>query len=195
MKAILFALSFLACFTAHAETITFDIFLWGNKIGQMIVSRETEKDGSIHYALRSNTKAKVLWIKKEGISEYDAWYKDGKLIRSYLRELENGKQKRFSSVVWINGEYKIDNYKKKQTVLSLPHDDIMGFYFTSQPTTQQVFYQPEAEVLTVNKDDKQTWYFKSSDGQTNIYRYQNNRITELEFQLPLASVVMKRINK
>jgi hypothetical protein len=193
MRRLLLILCNLFTLTLLGETISFDIYLWGNKIGQMIVSRETEGEGVIHYHLRSHTQAKVLWIKREGISEYDAWYSNGKLVRSSLRELENGKQKRFSAVTKIATGYRIDNYRKKTTMTQLPDDDIMGFYFTSKPTTAEVFYQPEAEILPVKQQDAHTWWFKSSDGQTNIYRYQNGKIAELEFQLPLASVVMKRI--
>jgi len=195
MRHLLFLLCNMLTLTLLGETITFDVYLWGNKIGRMIVSREADGEGVIHYHLRSHTKAKVLWIKREGISEYDAWYSKGKLVRSSLREIENGIQKRFSTVTHSPTGYRIDNYRKKTTMSQLPDDDIMGFYFSAKPTTTQVFYQPEAEILPVKQEDANSWSFQSSDGHTNIYRYKNGKIAELEFQLPLASVVMKRISE
>lgn len=197
MKSLLFTFICILQFASSsliAETIKFDIMLWGDKIGEMKVIRETTIDGGSHYKLISNTSAKFLWVKRVGLSEFDAWYdKNGKLLRSAHKEFENGKLKRFSNVIWDGNQYQVDNYKGKKQFKNIPVDDILNFYFGSKPETNTIYYQPEAEIVSVKQKSENIWYFKSSDGQTNIYEFENGKIKSCEFQLALATVKMIRV--
>src|SRR5687767_574273 len=91
MKFLFFTfLFFSAAFVSRAsEKMVFDIFLFGNKIGNMSITREIKGDGSEAYLLETKSKAKFLWINRDNQTRYEVVYKDDKLISSLFREVEN----------------------------------------------------------------------------------------------------------
>lgn len=67
------------------ETITFDMYLMGDKIGYMKLAKELKSDGSELYTMETYGRAKVLWIDRENRTNFQVVYKAGKLISSHGR--------------------------------------------------------------------------------------------------------------
>lgn len=178
----------LFCSSVFAQTIEFDMFAFGGKIGTMVITRIVERDGSEYYTLESKTKAKVLWIDKVGYTKYDVRFKDGKLITSSHVEKENGIIKRWTKVSFDGKKYDVDSYKGKSTFTTPPTYCVLSLYFKDFKNRKQIFYEAEGDFSTVSYPTENAISFKSSDGNKNTYFFENGAIKGMEFQVSIATV-------
>lgn len=159
------------------------------------VTLETKPDGSEVYTLDTKSKAKILWIKRENHTHYDVVYKDGKLFSSKVTEIENEELKRWTNIYWDGTQYSVDSYKGKRTFTEAPVYSIVSVYFKDIQKVTRIFYEAEADFNELKKSDEpDTWEFKSSDGNRNVYRFRNGKIQEMEFHVSFATVKMIRRN-
>jgi hypothetical protein len=177
---------------AIADTLQFDIILFGDKIGTMTVTREIKPDGFAYYRLYTKSRAKLLWIKKETISENTLTYKGGKLLNSSYKEIENGILKRWNDVTFNGTVYQVNGHNGKKTFTEVPTNSGITMYFTPPQKQERLFYEAEADFTNVEHPDANTCLFKSSDGHTNIYHYSNGKISDMEFRISIANVKMVR---
>lgn len=176
------------------ETITFTIFLWGDSIGTVSISKTEREDSSQFYQLESKLKAKVLWIVHENHALMEAVFKNGKLISSYQKETENGETKRWNRVTCADGKCNVDGYKGKRTINEQPVFSVAPLYFYGLSGVTRLFYEAEADFCKVQKMDDNTWEFKSSDGSRNVYHFKNGKIHSIEFHFSIATVKLVRVN-
>lgn len=177
-------------FSNALETVKYDVILWGDKIGQMVVTHDVKPDGTEVYTLETHSKAKILWINKANDTRYDVVYKDGKLFSSKHTEIENGVKKRWTNITLDNGVYKVDSYKGKRTFTEVPTYSIVSIYFKDVKNVKRIFYEAEADFDDVEHPEANTWEFKSSDGNRNVYHYENGKLTTTEFHVSIATVKM-----
>ncbi|MES2621657.1 MAG: DUF6134 family protein [Bacteroidota bacterium] len=176
------------------QTITYDMFLWGDKIGTMTVTK-TDKEGGIEeYVLDSKLKAKVLWVTRENTSHLETVFKNGKMISSYQKEIDNGKVKRWNRVTFDGTTYTVDGYKGKRTFTEQPVLSVAPLYFKGLSGATRLFHEAEAEFCTVEKIDNETWQFKVSDGSRNVYHFKDGIPVSLEFHVSIATVKLVRVN-
>lgn len=180
--------------TFAAETITYDMFLWGDKIGTMTVTKTDRDDGSELYVLDSKLKAKVLWIVRENTSHMETVFKHGKMISCYQKEIENGKVKRWNRVTFDGITYSVDGYKGKRTFTEAPVLSVAPLYFKGLGGATRLFHEAEAEFCAIEKVDNETWQFKVSDGSRNVYHFKNGLPVSLEFHVSIATVKLVRVN-
>ena len=195
-SGLIIALLFCCLPQAHAatEVVRFDILLFGDKIGILTVSKETRPDGSELYLLDSHSKAKILWINHENTTHYEVVYKDGKLVSSKFKETENGELKRWTNINWDGKQYNLDGYKGKRTFTEAPMYSVVSVYFTSMQNVKRIFYEAEGDFNEIEHPEANTWEFKSSDGNRNVYHYINGRAHHMEFHVSIATVKMVRID-
>ena len=179
---------------AAKDVARFNIFLWGNKIGNLTATKEIRPDGSELYLLDTWSKAKVLWITRENVTHYEVIYKDGKLISSTFKEVENGEQKRWSNIKWDGKQYNVEGHKGKKTFTDAPTYSIVKVYFQSMANVKSMFYEIEGDFNQLQHPEPDTWEFKSSDGNRNVYHYINGVVQSMEFHLSFATVKMARVN-
>ena len=191
---LIFLLLPITC-VVSAQTISFNITLWGDSIGRMDVIHTRSKDSSDIYSIESKSKAKFLWIVREGISKFEAVYKSGKLISCSHLETENGKTKRSSNVKLNGKQYQVNSIEQSsRNFTEMPFCSDANIYFCDSKNVNRIFYLPDACFYDVKHTDFKTIEFKSGDGHRNVYHFENGAIREMEFHLPLASVYMHRIN-
>jgi hypothetical protein len=178
--------------SAAVETIHYDVILFGDKIGTMTVTHEQRGDGEDVYTLETHSKTKLLWVEKENFSHYDVVYKNGKLLSSTHRELDNKKLKRWTNIIWDGKQYQVDSYKGKRTFSEVPNICAVSLYFRDCRAADRIFYEAEADYVPVTHPEANTCEFKSSDGTKNIYHYENGRIKNMEFHISIATVKMVR---
>ena len=176
------------------ETINFDIMLFGDKIGVMTITHELKSDGTDHYTLETKSKAKILWINKDYFSRYDLVYKQGKLVSSVFKEIENGQAKRWTNIKWDGTQYTVDSYKGKSIFTESPNLTSITMYFQPLQNVDKVFYESEGDYAKVEHPDANTREFKSSDGHRNIYYFVNGKIHNMEFHVSIATIKMVRTN-
>lgn len=189
----LFLLVTLNGFSAK-ETVLFDILLFGDKIGGLTVTKETRNDGSELYTLDTKSKAKILWINKENTTHYEVIYKGGKLISSFFKETENGEVKRWNKITYDGKSYLLDGYKGKKTFTEAPVFSIVSVYFNDMKNVSRIFYEAEGDFNSLQNPEENTYEFKSSDGNRNVYHYLNGKIHHMEFHVSIATVKMVRTN-
>lgn len=179
---------------AAVQTIRFDVFLFGNKIGHMTVTREEKPGGIELYTLSSHTKAKFLWSKREDTTRYEVTYKDGRLLSSLHKEYQNGELKRWTTISRNGDVYRVDSYKGKRTFTEAPVQSVVTLYFKGVQSGKRLFYEAEADFDEIEHPEPNTWQFKSSDGNRNIYHYENGQVKDTEFKVTLATIKMVRNN-
>jgi hypothetical protein len=190
------AVLLLACISianAATEVAHFDVMLWGNKIGNLTITKEQRADGSELYVMDSRSKAKILWISRENTIHYEVVYKSGKLISSKFKETENGEVKRWTNVSFDGKLYNIDSYKGKRTFIEAPMNSIVSIYFTDMKNVNRIFYESEGEFNKLEHPDLNTCEFKASDGTRNVYHFVNGQAQNMEFHVSIATVKMVRV--
>lgn len=160
----------------------------------MDVRHSVDKDSNDVYVMESKSKAKFLWIVREGLSKFEAVYRKGKLLSSSHLEMENGKTKRWAKVRLENGKYLVTSAEQEpRSFTEVPACSDANIYFLDFKNLQRIFYLPDGSFYDLKKVDATTLEFKSADKHRNVYHFENGRIKTMEFHLPLASVYMNRL--
>jgi len=175
---------------ALTETVSYDILLFNNKIGKMVVNHEIRPDGTDLYTLVTTSKAKFLWIDKSNDSKYELVYKAGKLISSVFKEVENGEVKRWCNIKWDGAKYLVESHNGKHTFTDSPTFSTITAYFQGLKKVDHIFYESEGNFANTEYPDPNTLEFRSSDGHKSIYHYVNNEINNMEFHISIATIYM-----
>lgn len=176
-----------------SETLTYDMYLWGDKIGRMTISRTQHEDGTEKYILNSHAKAKVLWIVRDNSAYMETIFKNGKLVSSYQKEMENGKVKRWNRVTYDGSKFVVEGYKGKRNFTEVPAFSVAPIYFKGLKNVTRLLYEAEADFANVEKINDDTWQFKGSDGSRNVYHIKNGKAESLDFHTSIATVKMLRV--
>jgi hypothetical protein len=189
---VLFCLFLGAALTGYAgvDSLSYDIILFNNKVGKMLITREVMANDVEVYKLITTSKAKILWIDKTNDSKYELVFKAGKLISSVFKEIENGAVKRWNNITWDGAKYLVDSYNGKRSFKDIPTYSTISAYFQGFRKVDHIFYESEADFAVVEYPEPNTLSFKTSDGHKSIYHYLNNRIINMEFRIPMATVYM-----
>lgn len=178
---------------ATADTARFKMMLWGDKIGELVVIHQVAADGTETFIADSRNKATILWVEREDITHYEVVFKGGKLFSSTFREVENGKVTRWSVIKLEGTTYQVNSNKGKRTFTEAPVFSVLGLYFKDPSAVQRMFYEPEAEFVTLEKPEPGTVEFKGSDGNRSVYHFINGRLQKAEFHVSIATVKMERL--
>ncbi len=181
-------LLFLSCSALCAkETITFDMMLWGDKVGKMIVTHDVAPDGTETYYMETHSRAKVLWVDKDVSTWLTSIYKNGKLISSTDKEIENGKTTRWTNVKWNGSYYTVEGSGGKSTFTEAPSSSILTLYFKPVAGVKRIFHEGEGVFCELENTDTDTYEFKGKDAR-NVYHYVNGRLNHMEFHVSIATV-------
>ena len=178
-----------------AQTLKFNIILFGDSVGNSIITRTHDANGIDNYTLDSRVRAKILWITRENHTHYESRFKDGKMISAVYYEINNGKKDKWSNIQWDGKEYQVDSYHGKKSFKEAPTHSIGSLYCDRfDATRKRFFYEPEADFNELSFTDANTAQFKSSDGNKNIYHFKNGYINNVECHTTLATIYLKRVN-
>jgi hypothetical protein len=178
-----------------AQTLRFNIVLFGDSVGNSIITRTRDANGIDNYTLDSRVRAKILWITRENHTHYESRFKDGKMISAVYYEINNGKKDKWSNIQWDGSLYQVDSYHGKKTFKESPTHSIGSLYCDRYDAgRKRFFYEPEADFNDLNFPDANTVEFKSSDGNKNIYHFKNGYINNVECHTTLATIYLKRVN-
>jgi hypothetical protein len=180
--------------TGRAQTIVFNMVLFGDSVGLSTITKSHPAPGEDLYVLDSHIKAKVLWITRENRTHYEARYKDGKMVSATFSEINNGKKDKWSNIQYDGSMYQVDSYHGKKSFKEVPTHSIGSLYCdVYDASRKRFFYEPEADFNELNFPDANTIEFRSSDGNKNVYHFKNGHITDAEFHTTLATVYLKRV--
>lgn len=177
-----------------SQKISFDFFLWGNKIGELTATREVKEDSSEFFAIRSHSKAKILWIVRENETLLEVTYKNGVLISSLHKEYDGGKLKNWAVVKWNSKTYDVQTEKGKRVFSEAPKFSIVSVYFKNVVGAKIIFDEALAEFYPFQNTETDTYEYKTSSGNRYVYIFQNGKLNEMEFHVSIATVKAKRRN-
>jgi hypothetical protein len=188
-------LSILSSITIFAsESISFDMFLLGSKIGELKITRTLSDDGLETYALQSTAKAKILWIDKSQKTNYIVVYKNGVLISSDHSYIENTGNNTNCKIRYNNQAYDVQKNDKKYTLSAIPSWSVLKMYFNEPKNIGQVLYEVDASTSYVKNIDPNVYEFKSGDGNKNVYHYKNGKLIQVDVHVSLVSVKIVRVS-
>lgn len=174
-----------------AQKRSYNIELFGKKIGQTIVERIDKGNGEINYKLSSNSEANLLFTKKTSTMNFDILYKDGKYISSYCKNVKDGVAE-IVTIAWNGTKYMI---KKGEEAFNLNQQldfSAIQLYFSEPVGKGKIFSERLGEFCSFIKTSEGEYVCKLENGVTNTYRYKNGMLYELEMSKG-ASVFMKLI--
>lgn len=191
---LLFFICFCSlCAVSTAQTVLYEVSLFGNRIGYMSVTRTVAKDSSETYILDTKIKARVLWIKKEVWTHYEVVYKNGKLFSSQQIETDNGTVKSKTNIAFNGKQYQVESLSGKRTFTEAPVQSIVTLFMHGMRHGTRLFYEAGADFNTLVKTDPDTYEFKSSDGNRNVYHFKNGLIQEAEVHASIATIHMVKV--
>lgn len=189
-KALLLPAFMFAFLAISAQRNVYDIFLFGNKIGQTVVERK-QTGKTVQYTLTSKSEASVLFTKKTSEMNYKIVYEDGQLLSAYVKNVKDGVTE-ISDILWQGTQYLI---KKGAEILHLSQPinfSSVHLYFTEPIGRTNIFSERLGEYCRFTKTAEGVYECKLPNGVSNIYRYKNGMLYELEMSKG-ASVYLRLV--
>jgi hypothetical protein len=178
---------------AEPRVLKFTIYLFGDSIGSMTITRYFLPDGMERYIIKSASSAKILWVTRDNYSDYEFTYKNGRLLSTTYRETEGGKVTRWGNMKFDGAKYIVNSYRGNFSFTEVPQYSIVSIYFGNMRSARRLYYDTEAEFVKVEHPDDNTVEFKTSDGHRNVYHYVKGELDHLEVHVSIATVKMIRV--
>jgi hypothetical protein len=189
IRACFVSLILLVFHSGFAQKKSFDIVLLGNVIGETNVVKTDDGAGKCNYRLKSVSRAKVLFTQRSSDMEFDATYLSGKLYTSLCRVVTNGALA-ITEIVKDAQGYLI---KKEAEILHVTQPitfSSMELYF-SEPVNQKSVFSERMGVFSMFAKTAPGEYTNKTNDVTNIYRYRDGALYEVEMRKPLGSVYLR----
>lgn len=187
---VIWSLSF--CHLFAGEKAAFDIFLFGNKVGEIIATREQRADGSEYYHMITKAQAKVLWILRDQSSTYDVVYKDGKMVSSSQWAHDNEDTTSCKVVRTANGISATLRNGRTYSHKEIPVFSIVKLYFQEPKNLDHFFQETDGVYVNIASTQPGVYEFKTARGEKSIYHYVNGILNNTEFHTSIVSVKVKR---
>jgi len=174
-----------------AQKHTYDVELFGKNIGKTIVERIDKGKGETQFKLTSSTEVNILFTHKTSLLNMDITYKDGKIFSSYVKNVKDGVAE-VVTVAWNGTKYIIQKGEEALQITQPLDFSAVQLYFSEPKGRSKIFSERLGEFTNFIKLAEGVYQCKLSNGVTNIYRYRNGALYELEMSKG-ASVFMKLI--
>jgi hypothetical protein len=164
-----------------SQKLTYDIFLFGSKIGQSVVEKTVNNDSITEYTLVSSSEAHVFFTHRKVTLYYDIVYKRGKYFSSFAKHTRNDEIHTTTITRHGNGyEVKLDS---KTVELNATVDcSTVKLFFAEPCNPTSVFSERIAEFRTIKKTGDGVYEAEMTDGLTYYYRYKSGKLVELEMR-------------
>lgn len=189
-----FTLLFFTLCASAREKVYFDVFLFGNKIGTMTVSKQEIAD-TVHYQLESYSKARILWMDYEDVSFMKVKYVKDKIHFIHYYEDMNQKRKYFTYLTYDGKQYTVTTKNGTRNIVPENYPSLLWLYFNEPVNVSKIYFEAQLFTTTLEKRNTGHYVFKTKEGNENEYIYRNGQIDELIFHTNIATVKMKRVKK
>lgn len=191
MKIKLTLLFFLFFSKSFSQKLSFDIFLFGNKIGQTVVEQNIKNDSITTYTLNSASEAHIFFTTRKLSLHYEIVYKHNQILSSYSKSIRNDE----AHIVTIQRQNNIYMMNRDGVVLCIKplQDCSTAKLFFHEPCNQQsVFSERLGENRPVKKTGESVYEVEMQEDVTYIYHYKNGKLLELEMRKGLLGSVYLR---
>lgn len=184
--AVLFFL-FVITSSAQEKTVHYNVLRNGTVIGQMQFYQKTNND-EIFLKISSQVKTQFIF----GINvktEEGSYFKNGKLMSSYVKRQVNGKEKAYKTTQLINSNYNTLAENKKGQIKEQYIDYNLMLLYSREPVSQnQVYSDSFQQFLAIKKTDLHSYRIVLPDGNYNDYHFQNGLCQKVELHHSLFTI-------
>ncbi len=191
-----YTLLFLLAFSSlllRAQTFTYDVYLFGDKIGTSTITRRVDSN-TVQYSLRSHSVAEVFFFKRVSQQDYDVVYRNGKLDKVTAYNKVDDKTTSVK-VIFDGTRYCVDKNKVCYTFMEPVAYSSLCLYFVEPQPNQRIFSEREAEFYNIKKNDEGAFTYTLSDGVKNTFYYTNGMVTKVELKKSMITVELKLVNR
>lgn len=189
MKALLLVLLTLSCGILQAQKVQYDVILMGKKIGNMEVVKSNGDFGE-RYIVKSESSAKVLFVKQDSKVSFDVLFKGGSLLNSiYVSEKKDDNL--VTKVQKVNNVYKVSSNEKSHQVSEPIVFSSVLMYFKEPIGISKVFVERVGSFLPLLKSAPGQYEYLQPDGTKSIFRYAQGKLKEVELKRSMGSVFIR----
>ena len=173
----------------HGQTLIYDAFIRGDKVGKMKVIREVN-DEATKIIVDTHIEAHML-VKIEVDFKSSSTYMDNKLLLGKAETRTNGHLKSSVYTVLKDGQYNIDIDGESSKINK---DELVGadyYYFEVPENGAESYALATGGILDMVKEDQNEFYFEHDD-KKEIHIYKNGVLHELEISHRFYTITFKR---
>lgn len=192
-RYVLVGVILLSAVSAKADSIEFDMSVFGFKIGKMVLTKSVQNDSVEVYTLNSKGSTNFLWMKREGESKIKVEYRNGKLFSSYYEYLKQGELEKWSSIRYEGGSYLVRSESGTKQINAPLDYSLIKLYFDPSLESNTVFCEEDCSFAQMTRKEG-TLGVECQDGSRSTYHVKNGRVEAMEIHLGMATVKLTRTN-
>lgn len=173
----------------HGQTLIYDAFIRGDKVGEMKVIREVN-DEATKIIVDTHIEAHMI-VKIEVDFKSSSTYMDNKLLLGKAETRTNGHLKSSVYTVLKDGQYNIDIDGESSKINK---DELVGadyYYFEVPENGAESYALATGGILDMVKKDQNEFYFEHDD-KKEIHTFKNGVLHELEISHRFYTITFKR---
>jgi len=176
--------------TSFAQVLTFDITLYGSKVGVMTAERR-DSAGFKLYIVKTSMEAKLLFAKKSSESVMKVTYNNqGNLLSSFYKNVKSDGTITTTSRV-ENGNLNVEHNGKKSVVDGTVSLSSVQLYFSKPQKFQKIFSERAGKLFDIQPQNDGTYIAGLDDGSAK-FTYTGNRLAQIEVSKGmLGTIVIK----
>jgi len=172
---------------AQEKTVNYNVLRNGTVIGQMQFYQKTNND-EVFLKISSEVKTRLIF----GIdvkTEEGSYFKNGKLMSSYVKRHVNGKEKANKTTQLIDSSYKTLAENKKGQIKQQYIDYNLMLLYSKEPIGEnQVYSDSFQQFLTIKKTNNHSYRIVLPDGNYNDYHFANGICQKVELHHSLFTI-------
>lgn len=198
MRIILsFLISLFTIFTlnqAKAQNQKYTIYWGDDQIGLMSVSRVKSGD-KVDYTFKADVEFRVI-LKYNRTTEFGATYIRDTLISCYSKSVMNDNLKDHQTTERVNNNYyeifqhPDENSKLEETILE---SVAILYYQEPKPNLNRIYAEGYSKFCKLEKLEPSVYLLQLTEDKSNIYRYINGKLNQVEVKRTWFDLTFKRI--
>jgi hypothetical protein len=191
LRTLVLSAFLLLCLCSFSQKLAFDIFLFGNKIGQTTVEKKIKNDSITHYMLNSASEARVFFVTRKIGLYYDIIYKNDQLVTCFSKSTRN-EELHVTNIRWLGNKYRVDREDGSFNILSTVTCSTIILFFEEPCDGMKVFSERMGEYRYLKKIEPGVYEAEMQDGITYFYRYVKGKLIEMELRKGVLGSVFLR---
>lgn len=180
-------------FLVNAQTLNFNLYLFGKEIGKTSVNRRFGENGMIVYTLKTDSRVKAFGVDRFTKGEALIKFQNSELQSAYYLNETNEEGKTESYTKKIDGGYSFKSALKDFCIRKVIKRGSISLYFEEPNTTNEYYSERLGSFFKFEKVAESTYRTKVNN-VTATYKYLNGKLVELEMAKTLGSVFMRIAN-
>ncbi len=178
--------------TAFSQNQKYTIFWGDDEIGLMTVSR-IKKGDIVDYFIKADVEFRVI-VKYNRTTEFNAKYLRDTLVFCSSKSVMNDNLKIFESTNKDGDLYRIFKHPEDSSVLreTITKSVAMLYYAEPTPDLKRIYAEGYSKFCQLEKVENGVYLLHLTEDKTNIYRYENGRLKEVEVKRTWFDLTFKR---